>query len=804
MPDLVFVSPGVFTREIDETTRPADVAGDGPVIIAPREKGPAMTPVVVTQLDDDIQYFGNPSKDSKISDFAAYASRAYLRNASAPLTFIRLLGFEDTGISTGYSIGTNPNAGLYAIGASGSEVVAVIASSGAVTLEGTLTSSVDQLAINIAGYGSFTCSLNKNDSRYISKVLSTDPSQFGTKKHFVFSVFDYANKVPASENAFFVSLLPASADMTQGFITGSTTAVISQPFDSVEYDLFGFGSIFAGDTANTEVKVSIRDIKKSVNESIYEYGTFTVVVRRFGDNDRNPQILESFANVNLDPNSPNYILRRIGDRFQVWNSVTKKFDVTGEYQNRSKYIYVVPSTDLVNGNVPATALPFGFRGYRKPTTGAVSGKATWPSIPYVSNMLYKSNFSTKVYWGAEVIDNGSGSLKHGIVSRLKHYPNALLAASGTTDTKFSLRYLTGSVQNATGYSSATRLTTAQISQLSTSITYAAADGNLTLANIENTDLAKFTLPINDGYDGLDVTKRDPFNPEDMLTATQYQVDSYRKALDMISNPDEINVTELVLPGIDKSLVTDYALEMVEDRADAFYLMDVSGSTVDDVISDVSTKQLDSNYAGVYYPWLRLFDEVNNKFVLVPPTTIMPAVYAYNDRVGFPWFAPAGFSRGSLQRFGVTEAKEKLNARDRDRLYENRINPIATFSRQGTVVWGQKTLQLLPSALDRINVRRLLLTIRKYIAREGAQLVFEQNVSSTWQRFENRVNPYLRQVKENAGIEDFRVILDERTTTEDLIERNIMFGKILIKPSRTAEAILLDFHVTNNVAVFSEL
>lgn len=803
MPDLVFISPGVFTREIDETTRPADVAGDGPVFVGPREKGPAMVPVLLNQIDDDIQYFGNPSKDSKISDFAAYAARSYLRNANAPLTFIRVLGFEDTNISTGYSLGTNTNAGLYVIGASGSEAVAVIASSGAVTLEGTLTSSVDQIAVNIAGYGSFTCSLNKNDSRYITKVLSTDPSQFDTKKHFVFATFDYANKTPASNNAFFVYKMPSSADFTQGFITGSTTAVISQPFDSVEYDLFGFGSIFAGDTANTEVKVSIRDIKKSVNESVYEYGSFTVVVRRFVDNDRSPQALETFTNVNLDPNSPNYILRRIGDRYQVWNSVTKKFDVVGEYQNRSKYIYVVPSTDLLNGNVPRTALPFGFRGYRKPSTGALGSKATWPSVPYVSGSLYKGNFSTKIYWGAEIIDNSSGSLKNGIVSRLKHYPNALLAASGTTDTKFSLRNLSASVQNATGYAVGTRLTTAQVSQLSNSIHYGAGDGNLTLANIENTELAKFTLPINDGYDGVDITKKDPFNPEDMLTATQYQVDSYRKAIDMISNPDEVNMTELSMPGIHKSLVSDYALEMVEDRSDAFYFMDISGSSVDDVISDVSTKQLDSSYAGVYYPWLRLFDEVNNKFVLVPPTTIMPAVFAYNDRVGFPWFAPAGFSRGSLSRFGVTEAKEKLNKTDRDRLYENRINPIATFSRQGPVVWGQKTLQLLPSALDRINVRRMLLTVRKVIAREGAQLVFEQNVASTWQRFENRVNPYLRQVKENAGIEEFRVILDERTTTEDLIERNVMFGKILIKPSRTAEFILLDFHVTNNVAVFAE-
>lgn len=803
----VLVSPGVVTREIDGTIRPADPQGVTPVFIAPRQKGPAFNPIVIKDQDEDAMMFGLPKSDGK--DFGAYTNRAYLREQHTPSTMMRILGLSDTGINPGYTVG-----GTYAILASGSEVVALIQASGTVSLVAPATGSVDSLLISITDRpgGNVTASLNRNDANYIKKVLNTDPTQYGTQKHMVFAVYDFANKTPSVDGAFAVAQVVSSTSWQDEYITGSTTTVISQPFGSVEYDLFGVGNRFAGDSANEEIKVSIADIKKSPNETLQPYGSFTVQVRRFIDNDKSPQVLEQFPNCNLNPDSPNYVVRRIGDRYKVWNSTQKKFEEFGDYPNRSNYIYIVPSTDLKNRNSPDTALPWGFKGYRLPTSGAVSDKAAFPAMPYVSDLLYKSVFNTKVYWGVEVINNASGALNHGIVDKLKHLPTALLAASGTTDTKFSLKYVSGATSLVSGYAAGTRLGAGGISAMSTSIGYNTAvteptggsDGYLSVANIENTILAKFTLPMADGFDGLDITKSNPFDPvSDMSSVTTYQTHAYRTAIDMISNPDEFDFSTLALPGVHASLVTDYALDMVENRGDMFYIMDASGSTVDAVISDVDTKNLDTNYAAVYYPWLRYNDDVNNKIVEIPPTVIMPAVFARNDRLAFQWYAPAGFVRGGLRSFGVTEAKDKLTATDRDRLYENRINPIATFPSQGTVVWGQKTLQIAASALDRINVRRMLLFVRKVLARESLNIVFEPNVSAVWQRLVNRIQPTLERVRENFGIDDFRIILDNRTTTQDLIERNIIFGKIAIKPTRTSEFVYLDFFLTNNVAGFEE-
>jgi phage tail sheath protein FI len=235
----------------------------------------------------------------------------------------------------------------------------------------------------------------------------------------------------------------------------------------------------------------------------------------------------------------------------------------------------------------------------------------------------------------------------------------------------------------------------------------------------------------------------------------------------------------------------------------FYIMDLSGSTVDDVIDHITAKNMDSNYVACYFPDVQIEDKTNNKLVTVPPSVILPAVYAYSDAVSYPWFAPAGFARGGLQIHGVKKAKEKLKKLQRDRLQENRINPIASFTGEGTVVWGQKTLQKAESALDRVNVRRMLISVRKMIAKEATKIVFEPNVSATWDKFINKVEPKLEVIRRNFGIEEFKLILNDSTTTEDMIERNIMYAKLAIKPTRSAEKILLDFFVTNNAAGFDE-
>lgn len=809
MADFTLVSPGVLIREFDQTIRPANPVGTSAAVISRRQKGPAFEPVTVKDFDEDVEIFGAPSVSG--DDFGAYCAQSYLKVEHRPLTQIRLLGRSDTGVTPGYTVPKT-----YALLASGSNVVALIQASGTVSLAGTLTSSAEELALNIQGLGDLTASLNPSSSKYIGKILNTDPSQLYTKNHNLFSVYDFADKTSPHDTYQIVELAGANA-WTDDFLTASTPSIISQPFDSVEYDLFSIGLRHAGDSSNTLVKITITDIKKAVNESVYPYGTFTLLVRRYDDNDRAPVILESFSNLTLDPGSPNYVCRRIGDMYRVWNSGTKKFDEFGEYENKSKHIYIRPSLDLINENVPETALPFGFQGYASFTNDAFGGAASFPDFPMTQKLVFKNSFNTRVCWGVEVVNNQSGSINVGVADRAKHLPTAFSAASGSTGNKFSLKWLSASVGNVANFSENLRLNDAHIGLLSTSIGYqmngedspvlsssAGFSGYLSLENIENTPLAKFTLVAVDGFDALDVTKKNPLDPEDMVSDTTYQTLAVKTAIDMLANGDEIEISEVVIPGIWAPRVVEHAIDMVESRGDAFLIADISGSSVDDAIDSRNSANYDSSYAASFYPWLRFDDKINRKQVWVPPTVVVPAAFAFSDKISYPWFATAGMTRGSLKQHGALRAKDKLKSSERDKLYNNGINAIASFTHaDGPVIWGQKTLQQQESALDRINVRRMMIHVRKLIAKIAVNFVFEPNVEATWDSFINKATPELENIQSNFGIDDFLLVLDERTTTEDLIERNIIYGKMAIRPTRTGEFFWLDFYLNNSIAGFAE-
>ena len=204
---------------------------------------------------------------------------------------------------------------------------------------------------------------------------------------------------------------------------------------------------------------------------------------------------------------------------------------------------------------------------------------------------------------------------------------------------------------------------------------------------------------------------------------------------------------------------------------------------------------------MYYPWVQIRDADLGKSVWVPPSTVVAGMYAFNDRVAHPWFAPAGLNRGILS--SAVQVERKLIHANRDTLYSSDVNPIATFPGQGITVWGQKTLQKKNSALDRVNVRRLLIKLKKFIASTSKFLVFEQNTAATRRRFLNIVNPYMEQVQSNSGLTAFRVIMDETNNTPDTIDRNILYGQIFVQPARTAEFIVLDFTVQPTGATFPE-
>ena len=259
---------------------------------------------------------------------------------------------------------------------------------------------------------------------------------------------------------------------------------------------------------------------------------------------------------------------------------------------------------------------------------------------------------------------------------------------------------------------------------------------------------------------------------------------------------------LALPGVIHSLhplVTNAGIDMCETRGDAFYVMDLCEQehSVATAVSKVAG--LDTNYAAVYYPWVKVLDTARNKPVLVPPSVIVPGAIAQSDRIGAEWFAPAGLNRGILGN--VIETKIRLNQAERDQLYNEKINPIATFPQTGVCIWGQKTLQERSTALDRINVRRLLIALKKFIASASKYLVFEQNTLQTRTRFLNIVNPYLESVQQQQGLFAFRVVMDETNNTPDVVDRNQLVGQIFLQPAKTAEFIILDFNVLPTGATF---
>ena len=287
------------------------------------------------------------------------------------------------------------------------------------------------------------------------------------------------------------------------------------------------------------------------------------------------------------------------------------------------------------------------------------------------------------------------------------------------------------------------------------------------------------------------------------TSTSAGSVSYARAISAISNADEYDINMVVTPGIVRSLhpsVTTAVIDMVEDRADAFYIADFNDSA--DTITEATEQanSVDSNYVATYYPWVKTIDTNTNKIMSVPPSVLMPAVFASHDRLAAEWFAPAGLNRGGIT--GAISVLNRLTHSERDTLYENKVNPIAAFPGQGIVAFGQKTLQDRASALDRINVRRLLITVKKFVASTSRFLVFEQNTASTRARFINTVQPYLEAIQQRQGLYAFRVVMDETNNTPDVIDRNILAGQIFLQPAKTAEFIVIDFNILPTGASFS--
>jgi len=278
--------------------------------------------------------------------------------------------------------------------------------------------------------------------------------------------------------------------------------------------------------------------------------------------------------------------------------------------------------------------------------------------------------------------------------------------------------------------------------------------------------------------------------------------NYTIAVNLLSNPEEYSFSLITAPGVvnsNMSSVVSNLINLAESRGDCFYITDLVNynSTVGSVAN--SAVALNTNYAATYWPWIQVLSQASGKLVWVPASTIMPGVYAFNDRVSAEWFAPAGLNRGGIG--GALQAERKLSSTDRDSLYQSKVNPIASFPGVGLVAYGQKTLQTQASALDRINVRRLLINLKRYVRTVAESLLFEQNTLTTRNNFLSQVNPYLESVQQRQGLYAYKVVMDDSNNTADTIDRNQLIGAIYIQPTKTIEYIYVAFNITPTGVTF---
>jgi len=278
---------------------------------------------------------------------------------------------------------------------------------------------------------------------------------------------------------------------------------------------------------------------------------------------------------------------------------------------------------------------------------------------------------------------------------------------------------------------------------------------------------------------------------------------YDNVINLLGNKDAYDFNAIFAPGLtsqNASSEISSLLQLAQTRGDNIAVVDMVGYGQNINTVTTQAKTFDSSYGATYWPWVQVKSQETGKINWVPASTMVPAVYEYNDKIAAEWFAPAGFTRGGLTT--VLQPERKLSVTDRNTLYSSKVNPIANFPTVGTVIYGQKTLQAAASALDRVNVRRLLIALKRYIIQVSGNLVFEPNTQVTRNKFLNAVNPYLASVQQRQGLYSHSVVMDETNNTPDVVDRNELVGTIYIQPTRTAEFIQLTFNILPTGASFA--
>lgn len=831
------ISPGVFTREIDQSFLALGVQSIGAAIVGPTVKGPALVPKQITNITQYNQIFGSNTSDDYyvplvVDDYLKngevitvtrilyedgyYLNRgalaivvesgsgltlvkkvSHILHPTHPVTTFGLTGplFE----SASLSYNTSTNNGLFSLRISGSYSAP---QNSAIGFDGSFNADTST---------GISCSIVNSSNQYITTVLGTSPASTNYPVYvqyeasILWSEFADITKVTASLQII------NNYEFLQDYNVASTPWITSQQLGNTTTNLFKFHTISHGSSVNHEVKVGIKDIKLAAGTSgngtelgpADTYGTFVVQLRKVNtaspgivgspyssqDTDAVPEIIQEWE-VNLNPDSPKYIAKVIGDSYQTVNDDGQVL-FNGSYAVNNNYIRVEVSEDVANKIIDKTLIPFGFRAPSAPTP-LVSGSIALPAASYRTSQLVNGVYSATSFHGFD----------YTVATNMNYL--APIPTSGS-NTGSSIDFYLGSMLQATGanYPDAITPYTGSLQNALTNSTF-----------ITNVKLStrNFMVPFQGGFDGARpnlpkykgqyIASNNTYG-FDCQTSTSTGTKSYNKAFSVLSNSDYYDMNLLITPGLIDSLhssATSLARNLCQTRQDTFYIMD--SNAINDSIAAVTSQvaTLDTNYTAVYWPWLSTLNPSTNAQIFVPPSVLLPSAYAFNDKQGAPWFAPAGLSRGKLTANGT---KIPLTQANRDTLYQARVNPIANFGglNGGICVWGQKTLQARPSALDRINVRRLLIAVKKFIASSTRFLVFEQNSVETRNRFLAIVNPYMESVRVRQGLYAFRVIMDDKNNTPDLIDQNILYGQIFLQPTRTAEFIVLDFNIQPTGAAF---
>jgi len=674
---------------------------------------------------------------------------------------------------------------------------------------GDVFGNFDLVASGTSGTTSETykVSLNSNDSSYLPNVIGYEPKDKNTMVWVQAIYPDLIKKLDEDGIAYGIKSVMVTGtteiftDYETGFKTPETPWVVSQLKGNGVDRLFKFISISDGDAANQEIKISIANIDPYAGE-------FDVVIRAFYDTDANPIVLETFTKCTMIKGASNYIGQRIGTS-------------DGEYTLLSNYIMIEIADDVPLDVFPAGFEGFMFNNYDSAITGDGTGIA--PEIFYKTSYANTDKVN-KTYLGISEL----GYTGDGINQNMFNFDNWYSGqpASGFTksdgfhmDSGASTVYVNGTLE--TFKVGAGDFSTYQEVEDVTNPYY-------------DSKKRKFTLVPAGGFDGWDVYRRERSygdmyiqggrqsgHPGQPLVVPTNDFQAWEMAIDTFSNPENVTINIFATPAInwaDQTTLVQNTIDMIEQqRTDTLYVIDAPQASIDNVptIGDsgkadvnaannivdlLDTSEIDSSYSCTYYPWIQIRDTQNNVNIYIPPTGEVVKAMAFTDNISFPWFAPAGLNRG------VTNARKsqfKLSLEARDILYDGRINPMADFADAGTAIFGQKTLQVKESALDRINVRRLLLQIKVLIANIAVRLLFEQNDQQTIDQFLNKANPILDSIKRERGLTDFRIKMDDSNNTTETRDRNELYGEIFLKPTRALEFIGITFTITPSGASFDD-